>query len=119
MPVRMPSNPSAQTDTDSDGFSDFEEFLYGGDPTDVNSRPVVCFTPENGAISFDIRLGTSPAGQEPIAERSPDLQNWVTTELPMINDLPSPIGSSYRRRTYQFTGTDPRMFFRAFSSPTP
>ena len=113
------SNPSAQTDTDSDGSSDFEEFLYGGDPTDANSRPVVSFTPENGAISFDIRLGTSPAGQEPVAERSSDLQNWVTTELPMINDLPSPIGSSYRRRTYQFTGTDPRMFFRAFSSPAP
>ena len=113
------SNPSAQSDSDSDGFSDFEEFLYGGDPTDANSRPIVGLVPENGSIIFDVRPGTSPAGQEPVAERSSDLRNWVTTDLPMISDQVSPIGSSYRRRTYQFTGTDPRMFFRAFSSPTP
>lgn len=115
---KIPS-PSTQTDADADGFSDFEEFLFGGDPTDPNSIPNVCIAPETGIISFDIRLGTSPAGQEPVAERSSDLQSWFTTELTMVSDTPSPIGSAYRHRSYHYTGSEPRVFLRAFSAPNP
>lgn len=111
--------PSALTDTDADGILDFAEFLFGGDPTNPNSKPYVGIEAETTSISFDVRLGASPAGQEPVVTRSPDLQTWLTTELLLTSDTPSPIGSAYRRRSYQYTGTEQQMFFQAFSAPNP
>ncbi len=111
------TDATSGSDTDGDGFSDASEFLFGGDPTNGNSFPMTLIGPSNGNITFDVRIDdtTFPT---PRAERSPDLQNWVTTEFPMVNEIASPLGTSYLRRTYQFEGTAPRMFFRIISPMT-
>lgn len=109
------ATPTAATDTDSDGASDFAEFLFGGDPTDGSSKPVTLIDRETRTVSFDIRPGSSPAGQEPVGERSTDLQDWVTTDFPLVSDEPSPLGASYRRRSFQYNGSERTLFFRAFS----
>ncbi len=101
-------------DTDQDGATDIEEFLLGGDPTDSNSKPLVTIDASTGSITFDIRTN-SELFPTPVAERSENLINWFTDELEITANSASPIGFSYVRRTVQFEGTEPRMFFRAFS----
>ena len=51
-----------------------------------------------------------------IAQRSADLQNWVTTDI-STGDTASPLGANFVTRTLTYSGIADKMFF-CFATPT-
>lgn len=70
------SGPNA--DPDGDGFTNAEEFVFGKDPEDPNSKPV--FSPAPGGVPFTVGVTKNPnADASVIAEASRDLVSWYVT----------------------------------------
>lgn len=99
----------ADDDSDQDGFSNLEEYLLGGNPADPTLFPVTTLDALTGTVSINIR--TNDPAYSFTAERSPDLQNWVTTDLEVADEA-SDLGPDFALRKITYTGSAPRMFFR-------
>ena len=103
--------PAADPDADNDGdrSSNLEEYLYGGDPTDRSSSPVVTLDAATGTTTYDIR--NDDQNYSPVGQRSANLVDWTTDDLTISDDV-SPLGASFTRRSFTFDGPDLKMFFR-------
>ena len=99
------------SDDDGDDATNLEEYLFGGDPTDRSSSPIVILDPVTGSTTYDIR--NDDPNYSPVGQRSSDLINWTPADL-TISDAASPLGSTYTRRSFTFDGPEPRMFFRVY-----
>ncbi|MFT6864443.1 MAG: hypothetical protein ACJAVK_003008, partial [Akkermansiaceae bacterium] len=99
----------AGDDSDQDGFSNLDEYLLGGNPAIASLTPVTLLDDVTGTISMNVRIN-DPAYSF-IAERSSDLETWVTTELEVSDDV-SELGPDFILRQITYGGTAPRMFFR-------
>ncbi len=99
-------------DSDGDSFSNLDEYLFGGNPTDPEVTPITLHDTTNGAISVNVRI------DDPIysfvAQRSTDLQNWVSTELEIV-DSNSNLGPDFKFRSIIYEGDAPRIFIRVAS----
>jgi len=99
-------------DSDGDSFSNLDEYLFGGNPTDPEVTPITLHDTTNGAISVNVRI------DDPIysfvAQRSTDLQNWVSTELEIV-DSDSNLGPDFKFRSIIYEGDAPRIFIRVAS----
>jgi len=98
-------------DLDGDDATNLEEYLFGGNPADHNSFPIVTLDPIAGSTTYDIR--NNDPNYAPIGQRSSDLVNWTSDDL-TASDAASPLGTSYTRRSFTFDGPDPSMFFRVY-----
>ena len=96
-------------DADSDQWTNLEEYLFGGDPTDGDSIPSTILDPSTGSISLNIRLNDPAFNFE--GERSSDLQNWTDTKLVQFIS-PSPLGAPFAQLTMIYEGDAPKQFFR-------
>jgi hypothetical protein len=103
------ANPAS--DDDGDDATNLEEYLFGGDPTDRSSSPIVTLDPVTASTTYDIR--NNDPNYSPVGQRSTDLVNWTPADL-TISDAASPLGSTYTRRSFTFDGPEPRMFFRVY-----
>ena len=99
-------------DSDQDSFSNLDEYLLGGNAADPNIVPVTLIDPSTGTISVTVRV--SDPTYVMVAERSNDLQNWVTTEL-AVEDVASPLGADFVQRNITYDGNEPKNFFRVAS----
>lgn len=96
-------------DADSDNWTNLEEYLFGGNPTDGSSIPQTVIDASTGSVTVNIRQN------DPLydltAERSGDLQNWTDTEL---NDIitPSSLGFPYAGYVLIYDGSEPKQLFR-------
>ena len=101
------------SDPDRDGFSILEEYLFGGDPTDPGNFPTTSIDPSTRTIATTVRVDDPNFTLTP--ERGTDLINWFTDQL-TVTDSPSPLGASYVIRSFVYTGSDPKSFFRVSSN---
>lgn len=104
------ADPNA--DEDNDGFSNLDEYLFGGDPVDLTVFPQTTLDPSTGTISTTVRVSDPNFTLTP--ERSPDLINWFTDELQIVDEA-SPLGADFLIRNMIYDGTASRMFFRVKS----
>ncbi len=99
-------------DSDGDSFSNLDEYLFGGNPTDSAVTPITLHDTTNGTISVNVRI------DDPIysfvAQRSTDLQNWVSSELEIV-DSDSNLGPDFKFRSIIYEGDAPRIFIRVAS----
>jgi len=104
---------SAQEDNDNDGYTNLDEYLLGGNPNNAILAPVVTIDLAAGTSTANIRI--SDPAYSLIAQRSADLQDWVTTDL-TTEDTASPLGANFVSRTLTYSGEAAKMFFR-FATP--
>ncbi|MGC6427096.1 MAG: lamin tail domain-containing protein [Akkermansiaceae bacterium] len=97
------------TDSDSDGWTNLEEYLFGGTPTDIQSQPRHTIDPDEGSVTFNLR--SDNASFSFTGERAPDLQNWTSADL-QIQQGNSPLGASFRSYKMIYTGSAGKQFFR-------
>ncbi|MDG2399229.1 MAG: lamin tail domain-containing protein [Akkermansiaceae bacterium] len=99
-------------DSDGDSFSNLDEYLFGGNPVDSGITPVTLHDPTTSTISVNVRIN------DPIysfvAQRSTDLQNWVSTELEIV-DGDSDLGPDFTLRSIIYEGDAPKNFIRIAS----
>jgi archaellin len=105
---------NAQGDDDQDGHSNLDEYLLGGNPNDPASAPVIAIDVTSGTGTANVRI--SDPAYSVIAQRSADLQNWITTDI-STGDTASPLGANFVTRTLTYSGIADKMFFR-FATPT-
>ena len=101
-------------DDDGDGFSNLDEYLLAGDPTNPGIIPQTTVNATTGLISLTVRTNDPNFVLTP--ERSTNLIDWFTDQL-TITDEASPLGNEFRTRNFTFQGTAPRMFFRVNTNP--
>lgn len=97
------------TDSDSDGWSNLEEYLFASSPNDIQSIPRYTINPDEGSLTYNVR--SDDASYTFTGERSSDLQNWVTDDLE-IQENNSPLGASFRSYKLIYNGSAPKQFFR-------
>jgi hypothetical protein len=99
-------------DSDGDTFSNLDEYLFGGNPVDSGITPITLHDPTTSTISVNVRIN------DPIysfvAQRSTDLQNWVSTELEIV-DGDSDLGPDFTLRSIIYEGDAPKNFIRIAS----
>ena len=100
-------------DSDSDGFTNLDEYLFGSLPSDVNSVPLQVFDPMTSALTMNIR--TNDPDYTLVAEQSSDLQNWVQTDLETA-DEESGLGPDFAQRTMVYSGGASKIFLRFATS---
>ena len=105
---------SATDDSDSDGFSNINEYLFGGNPSQASSFPVTVLDPITETVSTNVRIDDPNFTLTP--ERSSDLVTWFTDELDVV-DSASTLGTSFVLRNVTYTGSEPRQFFRLNTNP--
>lgn len=105
---------SATDDSDSDGFDNISEYLFGGNPSLASSFPETTINPATGTISVNVRIDDPNFTLTP--ERGSDLVNWVTDELD-VEDTASSLGASFVLRNVTYSGSEPRQFFRLNTNP--
>lgn len=108
------ANGDPAADSDLDGFSNLDEYLLGGDPLNHSIFPQTTLDPITGTASINVRV--NDPNFVLIPQRSPDLQNWVSTEL-VVEDEVSPLGIDFLLRNFTYEGTAARMFFRVATQP--
>lgn len=96
-------------DSDGDTFSNLEEYLFGGNPADSGVAPVTVLDPTTGTVSINVRINDPAYSFE--AQRSADLQNWISTELEVV-DGESDLGADFSLRSITYEGNAPKMFLR-------
>lgn len=99
-------------DSDGDSFSNLDEYLFGGNPTDSEVTPITLHDTTNGTISVNVRIDDPLYSF--VAQRSTDLQNWVSTELEIV-DSDSNLGPDFKSRSIIYEGDAPRIFIRVAS----
>jgi len=104
---------TGQDDDDNDGHTNLDEYLLGGNPNSALLTPVVTIDIAAGTGTANIRV--SDPAYLLIAQRSADLQDWVTTDL-TTEDTSSPLGADFVSRTLTYSGDADKMFFR-FATP--
>ena len=101
-----------EDDSDGDSFSNLDEYLFGGNPANSEVTPITLHDTTTGTISVNVRIN------DPIysfvAQRSTDLENWVSSELEIV-DGDSDLGSNFKLRDIIYEGDAPRMFIRVAS----
>lgn len=102
-----------EDDSDSDGFTNLDEYLFGSLPSDVNSVPLQVFDPMTSALTMNIR--TNDPDYTLVSEQSSDLQNWVQTDLETA-DEESGLGPDFAQRTMVYSGGAPKIFLRFATS---
>lgn len=100
----------AQDDSDLDGFTNLEEYLFGSSASSSQSFPFTAFDPETQSVTYTLRINDPAFTLAP--EQSTDLINWVTSDL-SLSSLASPLGPNFTTLTATYTGTEPKVFFRA------
>ena len=104
------AQPSA--DTDGDGFSNLEEYLFGGEPDNALERPSFSIDPLE-VDRFSATARTDDSSYSVFPQWSRDLENWFSSDFTEIADAPSSEGPSYRDRTWELTlGDEPTLFYR-------
>jgi len=99
-------------DSDGDSFSNLDEYLLGGNPADPGIAPVTLLDPSTGTVSINVR--TDDPIYSFVAQRSADLQTWVSTELEVaVGD--SDLGSDFELLSITYQGDAPTMFIRVAS----
>lgn len=109
------ADPAA--DADGDGFTNLEEYLFGGNATNSALFPQTVLDFSTNTVTATVRV--NDPNFTLTAERSSNLINWLTDNLTTI-DTPSPLGANFVTRTITFQATPgliPRMFFRFNSQP--
>lgn len=101
-----------EDDSDGDSFSNLDEYLFGGNPANSEVTPITLHDTTTGTISVNVRIN------DPIysfvAQRSTDLENWVSSELEIV-DSDSSLGPNFKLRDIIYEGDAPRMFIRIAS----
>ena len=101
-----------EDDSDGDSFSNLDEYLFGGNPANSEVTPITLHDTTTGTISVNVRIN------DPIysfvAQRSTDLENWVSSELEIV-DSDSSLGPNFKLRDIIYEGDAPRMFIRVAS----
>ena len=103
---------AAGDDSDGDTFSNLDEYLFGGNPADSGITPITLHDTTTGTISVNVRVNDPTYTF--VAQRSTDLQNWVSTELEIV-DSDSNLGPNFKLRRIIYEGDDPRIFIRVAS----
>lgn len=103
-------------DSDNDGFTNFDEYIFGGNPADPASRPFQLFDPIAGTLTMNVR--TDDPLYSVVGQQSTDLENWVTSDL-VVSDDPSPLGTDFVLRKLTYDGGAGRIFLRFTSVSTP
>ena len=104
---------NAQDDNDNDGYTNLDEYLLGGNPNNALLAPVTTIDLASGTGTANVRI--SDPAYTIVAERSADLQNWVTSDI-TTEDTASPLGADFVTRTLTYSGITAKMFFR-FATP--
>jgi len=104
------------TDSDQDGYSNLDEYLFGGNPNNATLTPSTTFVIGVDGLLLSGSVRVSDPAYPVIAERSDDLQIWVSDDL-TIEDSASDLGANFVKRTVTFIGTPERVFLR-LSTPT-
>lgn len=107
-------NADPAADSDGDGFSNLEEYLFGGNANDLSVFPQKTIDASTGRITATIRV--NDPNFTLTAERSSDLLNWVSEDLEVV-DEESPLGPNFVTRNITYLGDEARMFFRFNSQP--
>ena len=103
---------AAGDDSDGDTFSNLDEYLFGGNPADSAITPITLHDTTTGTISVNVRINDPTYSF--VAQRSTDLQNWVSTQLEIV-DSDSNLGPNFKLRHIIYEGDDPRSFIRVAS----
>ncbi|MEN8694381.1 MAG: FG-GAP repeat domain-containing protein [Akkermansiaceae bacterium] len=108
------------SDYDLDGFSNWEEFIFGSNPAlrenDSTSVPGVRMGENGLEFSFLSRIDADEMGRRLYHERSSDLEKWSTiTESP----LRTPENENYERVSFPLNSELKREFFKTTISPPP
>lgn len=103
---------AAGDDSDGDSFSNLDEYLFGGNPADSGITPITLHDTTTGTISVNVRINDPTYSF--VAQRSTDLQNWMITELEIV-DSDSNLGPDFKLRRIIYEGDEPRIFIRVAS----
>ena len=113
------SYSGVDADPDGDGFSNFAEYVLGGDPEEPDSaklNPEVSAVQVGGSEYFQLSARIVPgSGAAVDAQMSADLESWDATPQPVSMGLtiPNDDGSeTHSFRSAEPIGTDTRRFFR-------
>ncbi|MBK1855231.1 prolyl oligopeptidase family serine peptidase [Verrucomicrobiaceae bacterium 5K15] len=109
------SVPQADTlphgDMDGDGRSNIEEFVFGGDPRQLDEGGSRQVTITDGALSVRARYPMSGARLKPTW--STDLNQWKIDDLPLSELSPDQADGQFSTYRYQMlTGEQSKAFFR-------
>ena len=103
---------AAGDDSDGDSFSNLDEYLFGGNPADSGITPITLHDTTTGTISVNVRINDPTYSF--VAQRSTDLQNWMISELEIV-DSDSNLGLDFKLRRIIYAGDEPRIFIRVAS----
>ena len=103
------------SDSDKDGFSNLDEYLFGGHPNDSTITPTTAFVIGTGDLTLSGPVRISDPAYAVVAERSDDLKTWESNGL-TIEDSASDLGPDFVERTATFTGMPERIFLRFATS---
>ncbi len=98
-----------ENDFDNDGWSNLQEYLFGGIPNDGSAFPSQVI--DASTQSFTMNVRTDDPTFTFTAERSADLISWVETDLTLTEGI-SPLGASFVALTVSYEITEPKQFFR-------
>lgn len=96
-------------DNDGDGWSNIQEYLFGGDPTSGTSAPSISVDAEEEAVKANIRVDDPSLTF--VAQRSSDLLTWLDTNMSQTTS-PSQLGTSFITLTISYEGPEETHFFR-------
>lgn len=100
-------------DPDGDGWPNAFEFLFGTDPTRVDSQPGLGLGPDGASAELEVRLRRTLDPWQLALEGSSDLLNWTVEEWTSTEADAHP---QFEVRKLRFGLTEPR-FFRLRLSP--
>jgi hypothetical protein len=105
------SDALAASDYDEDGFSNLEEYLFAGDPTDSSAAPTVTF---DAMAPYEIAASvrSDDADYSIYPQWSRDLENWYSSDFTLSSDEAAST-SGYRARVWVNTLSDEsKLFYR-------
>ncbi|YCM43566.1 lamin tail domain-containing protein [Verrucomicrobiaceae bacterium 227] len=103
------------SDSDKDGYSNLDEYLFGGHPNNSAITPTTAFVIGTGDLTLSGPVRISDPAYAVVAERSDDLKTWESDGL-TIEDSASDLGPDFVERTATFTGMPERIFLRFATS---
>lgn len=100
-------------DSDGDGHANLNEYLFGGDPADAGSTPVLQYDETTRTLTMNVRVN-DPV-YPVVGQQSRDLETWGTSEL-TVSDEDSALGPEFVLRSVVYEGSADRLFLRFATS---
>lgn len=113
------SGVSLNTDSDGDGFTNFEEYAFGGNPT-IRDTPSLAPTYQTDGLNRWIEYGVDSQNSDLIyeAQESSDLNNWSETGFSTFDRTEGAI-RYYRIPIFSNDPTQPAKYYRVKVLPRP